>query len=323
MSRKVNPSLLRLGVLNLHSNNSFMDTFNYEGKFLYFLFLHIQKRMNFLFEQYHKLIEIHLNKLKKKRSEFEKLKVKMNIVEVKLHGTLAIHNRTLNLKKLLEKNPFMHSSSSKLESNVYINLNTLTETVFDWGLFEEYCTTEFFYLQNLIKNYQTYIPESSFIFQRGLFSTCFTLMETPFSTAKVHLGQLKVDFERVHSKKIKAAFKITFIRMNDTSLSSLFAGVKLRITGRLDGADRARSRYEEQGRVALRTYASDIDYASDLAVTKYGVLGIKMWIDHGISYSFSDYVEYQDLSSLFYITKLNKNKNKNKKKEKINYKNLI
>ena len=58
-------------------------------------------------------------------------------------------------------------------------------------------------------------------------------------------------------------------------------GVKVRVAGRLGGAEIARSEVYHEGRVPLHTLRADIDYATFEARTTYGVLGIKVWIFKG------------------------------------------
>lgn len=58
-------------------------------------------------------------------------------------------------------------------------------------------------------------------------------------------------------------------------------GIKVRVSGRLGGAEIARSEVFSQGRMPLHTLRSDIDYAYVPAFTKYGVIGVKVWIYKG------------------------------------------
>ncbi len=58
-------------------------------------------------------------------------------------------------------------------------------------------------------------------------------------------------------------------------------GVKVRIAGRLNGADMARTAEFKQGRVPLHTFRADIDYALVEAQTIYGKIGVKVWICKG------------------------------------------
>jgi len=58
-------------------------------------------------------------------------------------------------------------------------------------------------------------------------------------------------------------------------------GIKVRVAGRLGGADIARSESYLEGRVPLHTLRADIDYATAEAKTTYGILGVKVWIFKG------------------------------------------
>jgi small subunit ribosomal protein S3 len=58
-------------------------------------------------------------------------------------------------------------------------------------------------------------------------------------------------------------------------------GIKVKVSGRLGGAEIARSEEIKQGRTPLHTYRMDIDYASVFALTVYGKIGIKVWICKG------------------------------------------
>ena len=55
-------------------------------------------------------------------------------------------------------------------------------------------------------------------------------------------------------------------------------GIKIQVSGRLNGAEMARSEWIREGRVPLQTLRADIDYATQEANTIYGVLGIKVWL---------------------------------------------
>ena len=55
-------------------------------------------------------------------------------------------------------------------------------------------------------------------------------------------------------------------------------GIKIQVSGRLNGAEMARTEWIREGRVPLQTLRADIDYATTEANTIYGVLGIKVWL---------------------------------------------
>jgi len=58
-------------------------------------------------------------------------------------------------------------------------------------------------------------------------------------------------------------------------------GIKVQISGRLNGAEIARHEWAREGRVPLHTLRADIDYATARAQTLYGILGIKVWVCKG------------------------------------------
>ena len=65
-------------------------------------------------------------------------------------------------------------------------------------------------------------------------------------------------------------------------------GVKVQICGRLNGAEIARSEMYKEGRTPLHTFRADIDYCQTEALTKVGLLGIKVWICRGEVYGDCD-----------------------------------
>ncbi|GHT27236.1 hypothetical protein FACS189432_03310 [Bacteroidia bacterium] len=65
-------------------------------------------------------------------------------------------------------------------------------------------------------------------------------------------------------------------------------GIKIQISGRLNGAEMARSEMYKEGRTPLHTLRADIDYALGEALTKVGLLGIKVWICRGEIYGKKD-----------------------------------
>eukprot|EP00951_Prasinocladus_malaysianus_P048453 scaffold658737_cov1426-Prasinocladus_malaysianus.AAC.1 len=58
-------------------------------------------------------------------------------------------------------------------------------------------------------------------------------------------------------------------------------GIKIQISGRLNGAEIARSEWVREGRVPLQTLRANIDYCYTTAKTIYGLLGIKIWVFQG------------------------------------------
>lgn len=61
-------------------------------------------------------------------------------------------------------------------------------------------------------------------------------------------------------------------------------GIKIRLSGRLGGADMSRTEEHKEGRVPLHTLRADIDYGTFAALTTYGKIGIKVWVYNGMNY---------------------------------------
>lgn len=85
------------------------------------------------------------------------------------------------------------------------------------------------------------------------------------------------------AKQIEA--RINYRRAIKMSIQSTMRagaeGIKVRISGRLNGAEMARSEEYKQGRTPLHTFRADIDYAIVEALTIYGKIGVKVWICKG------------------------------------------
>ncbi len=72
-------------------------------------------------------------------------------------------------------------------------------------------------------------------------------------------------------------------------------GIKITVSGRLNGAEIARTEWYREGRVPLHTLRADIDYGTAEANTTYGIIGIKVWIFKGEVFSHEQNVEEEAL----------------------------
>ena len=86
--------------------------------------------------------------------------------------------------------------------------------------------------------------------------------------------------------------KIAYRRAIKTAIANAMRmgaeGIKVQISGRLNGAEMARSEMYKEGRTPLHTFRADIDYCLAEALTKVGLLGIKVWICRGEVYEKRD-----------------------------------
>ena len=92
------------------------------------------------------------------------------------------------------------------------------------------------------------------------------------------------------AKQLEA--RISFRRAMKTTIASTMRmgaeGIKIMTSGRLGGAEMARSEQYKEGRIPLHTFRADIDYALAEALTTYGKIGVKVWIMKGEVYGKRD-----------------------------------
>lgn len=79
----------------------------------------------------------------------------------------------------------------------------------------------------------------------------------------------RVPFRRVMKKAIQ------------TTMDAGAAGIKVQLSGRIGGAEIARTEWYKEGRIPLHTLRADIDYGVKAAHTTYGAIGVKVWINKG------------------------------------------
>src|ERR1700746_1969102 len=108
-----------------------------------------------------------------------------------------------------------------------------------------------------------------------------------------------IDIQEVHKPELDAqlvsesialqlekrvAFRRAMRKAVDSALRFGCKGIKVRVSGRLNGNEIARSEWYLQGRLPLHTLRADIDYGFSEANTTYGVIGVKTWIYRGDIY---------------------------------------
>lgn len=86
----------------------------------------------------------------------------------------------------------------------------------------------------------------------------------------------RISFRRAMKQAIQSAMRVGA------------QGIKVKLSGRLGGAEMARSEMYKEGRIPLHTIRADIDYAISEALTVYGLIGIKVWIFKGEVYGKRD-----------------------------------
>ena len=95
--------------------------------------------------------------------------------------------------------------------------------------------------------------------------------------------------------------RVSFRRAVKTALASTMRmgaeGIKIQVSGRVGGAEMARTETVKEGRIPLHTFRADIDYSLTEALTKVGILGVKVWICVGTVYGKRDIFEIAGASA--------------------------
>jgi len=114
--------------------------------------------------------------------------------------------------------------------------------------------------------------------------------------ARTTKREVFIDIQEVHKPELDAqlvsesialqlekrvAFRRAMRKAVDSALRFGCKGIKVRVSGRLNGAEIARSEWYLQGQLPLHTLRADIDYGFAQAYTTYGVIGIKTWVYKG------------------------------------------
>ncbi len=125
------------------------------------------------------------------------------------------------------------------------------------------------------------------------------LRKSVASLAGIDVSKLKMNIEEVRKPETEAQLvsesisqqlerRIMFRRAMKRAVSNAMRlgalGVKVHVSGRLNGAEIARAEWYREGRVPLHTLRADIDYGFTEAKTTYGILGVKVWIYKGEVY---------------------------------------
>ena len=95
---------------------------------------------------------------------------------------------------------------------------------------------------------------------------------------KVNLNASLIADLVVEQLEERIAFRKAIRKAMQSALDENVNGIKIQVSGRLNGAEIARSEWIREGRVPLQTLRADIDYATKEAHTIYGVLGVKVWL---------------------------------------------
>lgn len=112
-----------------------------------------------------------------------------------------------------------------------------------------------------------------------------------FTDSEVHLNIVEVRKPETDANLVaqsiaqqlerRVSFRRAVKRSVQTTMRMGVGGIRINVSGRLGGADIARTEWYREGRVPLHTLRADIDYGTAKSATTYGIIGVKVWIFKG------------------------------------------
>lgn len=121
-------------------------------------------------------------------------------------------------------------------------------------------------IENLLKNIKKFLPTNRRI--------TINIIEVE----KINLNASLIADLVVKQLEDRVAFRRAIREAMQAAHEDNVSGIKIQVSGRLNGAEIARSEWIREGRVPLQTLRADIDYSNKEANTIYGVLGVKVWL---------------------------------------------
>jgi len=115
------------------------------------------------------------------------------------------------------------------------------------------------------------------------------MMGMPLTDVRINIAEIRkpeLDAQLVadgiaQQLEKRVMFRRAMKRAVTNTMRSGALGIKVRVSGRLNGAEIARTEWYREGRIPLHTFRAEIDYGLGQAMTTYGVIGVKVWIFKG------------------------------------------
>ena len=257
MGQKTNPKGFRLVTTQKHLSEWYTNKLNYPSLIEEDYF--VRSKVQDFFKDTLSISKIEINRI----TQDEKAK---EYIDIKIH---ALFPRAKEMSRKVTK---YFSGSSDVKENEEIkellnnkNVGSLTTSKENLKAFTSFLLKR--NVRNLIRFLQLKTNKNYFVnlkFIRNPF-------EDPVLIAKFIADQLekRTPFRRAVKQTVKKVQK------------TIMKGVKIQVSGRLNGAEIARSEWKRDGKIPLHTLKAKIDYTHQIAQTIYGVIGIKVWLFSG------------------------------------------
>lgn len=269
MGQKTNSIIFRAGLKNSDWRFKYINKNSEESSLFLYKNIEIQNYVNKICKNYNILVT-------DCRIEHTQSAIKIFFFYFKLNNTNHKIQKDLNNKQILA---YVVTKILTINSNLYFkNKIAIIKTQDLSKKFEHYINKNQHYLSNYkttIKLFKRFLKDP---LQKNLIKILF------ITTVEKHSAKLLADFIALYLNKNKKKHNYLFFLLKKvlTNLLKLnftkITGIKIMITGRFNGAPRAKSRTLTLGVVPLQSFTSNIDYHNSTSFTQNGTFGVKVWI---------------------------------------------
>lgn len=247
MGQKTHPKAFRLVTTQQHLSEWYSNKSLYsqliEEDFL------IREKINLDFKDFLSISKIQINRFNQENNEKQ-------YVNITIH---ALYPRTKEMYRKIGK--LFNESSENLKVISILNNSKGNLKKFTGILLKRS-------IRNLIRFLQTKTKKN--------YSITLKFIRNPFEDAVLIAKYIGEQLEK--RTPFRRAIKQTIKKVQKTEMK----GIKIQVSGRLNGVEIARSEWKRDGRVPLHTLKAKIDYTHQRAETIYGVIGIKVWLFSGL-----------------------------------------
>ena len=248
MGQKTHPKGFRLVTTQKHLSNW------YGNKFLYSSLIEedsfIRLKINEFFKDYLTISKVEISRITQEVGTKEHVNITIN----------ALFPRAKEMSKKVNK-----YFSENVETNSSKTFNTVNNSKGNLKRFTSLLLKRT--IRNIIRFFQLKTNKNYYV--------NIKFIKNPFEDATLIAKFIADQLEK--RIPFRRAVKQTIKKVQRSNMK----GIKVQVSGRLNGIDIARSEWKRDGRVPLHTLRAKIDYAYERAETIYGVIGIKVWLFSG------------------------------------------
>ena len=248
MGQKTHPKAFRLVTTQKHLSEWYTNKVSYSKLIEEDFF--IREKINNIFGEFLSLSKIEINRINQEDNEKQYVKV---IIHSLFPRSKEMYRKVS--KYFSENVESPNSKTLSILNNSKGNLKKFTSLLLKRNI------------RNLVRLFQIKTKKDYYI--------TIKFIKNPFEDAVLIAKYIGEQLEK--RTPFRRAIKQTIKKVQRSAMK----GIKIQVSGRLNGVDIARSEWKRDGRVPLHTLRAKIDYTHQRAETIYGVIGIKVWLFSG------------------------------------------